>query len=459
MTPLADMPRTTCDAPHPATADTAATDAAALARQAHATLAAVLAEDADELVRIFYDVFLRNEEASRYLTHQVVQERLGSSLRGWLLALFAACPPVVDEAAQRKIGEVHAHLGIPIHLVLEGASLLKSALARRLIDRFSSPAGLGEALMMIDGGIDLAMRHMSAAYVTGTRSRARAAEAYRLFSLGQDIAVEREGQRAALMEWSQGFLLGLLSGHAALPPLSASPFGLWLRHRALMLFEGSPELERIGAAVAEIDTVILPGLARAESEEVPALAARLQLTVEEIKYLLNEIFQQAAGLEQGSDPLTRTLNRRFLPTILAREVAAAGQGGAPLSLLMIDVDHFKSINDAHGHASGDAVLRQVAERVLDSVRPTDFVFRYGGEEFLALLVEADAAQALAVAERMRQRLAERPFRLPDGSELPVTASLGLATHDGHPDYQFLVDVADKALYRAKHGGRNRVVVA
>lgn len=424
----------------------------------HEVVASVLAEQAGTLVDSFYRVFLEDPKSSRYLSHKEVQDRLSHSLQGWLVSLFSSCPPRIDMEAQRKIGEIHARLGIPIDLVLKGASLLKTGLARELIERFQDARELGQALIMVDATIDHAMRDMSGVYVAGTKSRARTAEAYRLFSLGQDVAVEREAQRVALMEWSHSVLLGLLAGNRALPPFTQSAFGLWLRHRAVLLFEGAPELERIGRAAAEIDEVVLPDAAMADAAEMSLIAARLQSLVEEIKFLLGEMFQQAAGLEQGTDPLTRTLNRRFMATILAREVATAAAADATFSVLMLDVDYFKSINDQHGHSGGDAVLRQVAECLLNNVRPTDFVFRYGGEEFLVLLVEADVEQAMAIAERIRAEIAERAFRLPDHSQVRMTASLGIATFDGHPDYRFLVEIADKALYEAKKLGRNRVVV-
>jgi diguanylate cyclase len=126
---------------------------------------------------------------------------------------------------------------------------------------------------------------------------------------------------------------------------------------------------------------------------------------------------------------------------------------------MIDVDHFKQINDRWGHSAGDLVLRQVAEVILDTVRLSDFVFRYGGEEFLVALIETDAQQGFEVAERIRHQLAARELRLPNEAPFTVTASIGLAAYKGHPDYAYLVEAADRALYKAKEAGRNRTVIA
>src|SRR6185437_16243399 len=146
------------------------------------------------------------------------------------------------------------------------------------------------------------------------------------------------------------------------------------------------------------------------------------------------------------------------PSILSREISLANSSATALTLLMIDVDHFKQINDKWGHPAGDVVLRQIAEVIMDNVRLSDFVFRYGGEEFLVALVETPESRGVEIAERIRTQFLAHQLQLPDGNVLTSTVSIGVATHRGHPDYAYLVDIADKALYRAKAGGRNRVEV-
>ncbi len=181
--------------------------------------------------------------------------------------------------------------------------------------------------------------------------------------------------------------------------------------------------------------------------------------MDEVAFLLNEMFQGLAGMEGGRDPLTRALNRRFLSSILSREIGFANANHTPLSVLLLDVDHFKRINDTHGHPIGDEVLRQVAEAVTENVRPSDFVFRYGGEEFLIVLVETSLRQAATIAERMRQALATKAITASGLEPFHVTVSIGAAEHGGHPDENYLVKEADNALYRAKQNGRNRVEIA
>jgi len=124
---------------------------------------------------------------------------------------------------------------------------------------------------------------------------------------------------------------------------------------------------------------------------------------------------------------------------------------------MVDIDFFKRVNDTHGHDGGDRVLQGIAGLLLNQVRASDFVFRYGGEEFLVVLAELTLPQAEAVAEKIRSRIEATQVPLSDNRSVKVTLSIGVAEFDGHPDYQRLVDRADKALYAAKHAGRNRWV--
>jgi len=420
-------------------------------------LRALFRDHADALVAAFYDVLLHDPEAQAFLHHSIVQERLSPSLRAWLIDLIAPGQDVEGKtfvARQTKIGEVHARIKIPMHLVMAGAAVLKA----RIADLLASDEARFEQLRLVGERIDAALLLMSQSYVKGTMNRARMDEAYRLFSLDQDIHFERESQRAGLMEWSQKTLFRILGAgpSEASSALGRSPFGLWIRHRADFLFEVSPHLARLKQAMERIDEDLLPRLEPGATADRAASLKALQAGVEEIAFLLNEMFQGLAGLEGGRDPLTRTLNRRFLSSILSREISFANANQTPLSVLLLDVDHFKRINDEHGHPAGDEVLRRVAEAITENVRPSDFVFRYGGEEFLIVLVETTLRQAVAVAERTRQALEARDIKIGGGGRLRVTASIGAAEHGGHPDEAYLIKAADTALYRAKQAGRNRV---
>jgi len=160
-----------------------------------------------------------------------------------------------------------------------------------------------------------------------------------------------------------------------------------------------------------------------------------------------------------TDPLTGAYNREFLMARLPQEIEAAIERDRTLSVAMVDVDHFKSVNDSYGHGVGDFVLSEVARRLRGAIRAGDLLVRYGGEEFLAVLPKADAGRAWEVGERMRQRVCERAFDVGDGLALLLRISVGIAQWRIGEKMPDLIERADIALYGAKERGRNRVEVA
>lgn len=173
-----------------------------------------------------------------------------------------------------------------------------------------------------------------------------------------------------------------------------------------------------------------------------------------------------AGVQRlaATDGLTKIANRRSFELTLEREVARATRAAEYLSLVMVDIDHFKRLNDTLGHQGGDEVLREVAGRIKDELRLSDTMGRFGGEEFVALLVNAELDAATMVAERIRTGVAGTPVELLGGAALPVSVSIGVAVLDDFERDHAIEDVAqallaqaDSALYKAKQSGRNRVV--
>lgn len=158
------------------------------------------------------------------------------------------------------------------------------------------------------------------------------------------------------------------------------------------------------------------------------------------------------------DGLTQIHNRRYLNEFLEREIARSQRHHRPLALLIMDIDGFKSINDQHGHLCGDFILRELADLVRAGVRKEDLFARYGGEEFCLVLVESTAEQALEVAERIRQTVAQRLFRF-ESLAIQLTVSIGIAATTGDPPLTAteMIHLADERLYRAKQAGRNCVV--
>ena len=162
-----------------------------------------------------------------------------------------------------------------------------------------------------------------------------------------------------------------------------------------------------------------------------------------------------------TDGLTGLHNRRYLERHLVTLVSQAVARGRPLSVMVLDIDHFKTINDTHGHDAGDDVLREFSRRVRKAVRGIDLACRMGGEEFVLAMPDTDATLAVLVGERIRETIADEPFVLPGGkAETTVTVSIGVSSLvSGDDTPQTLLKRADEALYKAKREGRNRVAAA
>lgn len=416
-----------------------------------------------DLTETFYSGMMADPAASLFLSHDQVQGRLSLSMRRWLEGLFDSEDEVALAriiAEQKKVGEVHARIDIPVHLVLRGARCLKDRFIALLQEdcELSDREHLDAARLMSDT-VDLAMEIMSHAYSTSHDRNSRNEEAYRLFSVTQNIASEKESQRAALFDWENQLMFDQAVGQPGehLPRILASEFGLWFRHKGSHAFEGAPEARQIIHAMEQIDDVILP-LFDSDSAERIARLRELRETVKSIHFNLDHLFEQNNALEAGRDVLTRLLNRKFLPVVLNRQVSHARSHGTPFSVLALDIDHFKQINDGYGHEAGDRVLQQLASLLVNSSRAGDYLFRLGGEEFLMLLVDTGLDGARRVAEKLRRGVEQEVFRLPQDRTLNITLSIGVACFNGHPDYQQLMRRADDGLYQAKHSGRNRVVV-
>ncbi|MDT6964519.1 diguanylate cyclase [Cupriavidus sp. SZY C1] len=227
------------------------------------------------------------------------------------------------------------------------------------------------------------------------------------------------------------------------------------------------ELSRIGRT--EFDSVIdgfnqvLRKLKRIIAERTEAeltVRAAIQRSHEafaQIQATQTELVEKNLQLEALSktDQLTGVFNRRHLDAVLISELERHRRDGHPFSIILIDVDRFKAINDNHGHQVGDRVLVELAGRILDAMRDVDTVGRWGGEEFLIICPDTDAPAAVALAEGLRRTVSERHFPLTG----PMTASLGVASVQPGDTIHGMISRADQALYRSKHKGRDRVEFA
>lgn len=188
----------------------------------------------------------------------------------------------------------------------------------------------------------------------------------------------------------------------------------------------------------------------------PLLICAGIFTFSMLRYLRNKddsirIMREAAN----RDFLTSLYNSRAFEVKMEQKIAAAQRDKIPFTLLIVDIDHFKQVNDRHGHPAGDAVLLQIADVMRETFRPSDHIARKGGEEFVILVDHCDAEQIKVIAERLRSNVDNHVFTLPDGDELRLTISAGSATYPNVHEEELIVK-ADQALYQAKAAGRNRV---
>lgn len=254
--------------------------------------------------------------------------------------------------------------------------------------------------------------------------------------------------------------------HVALGDRSAMPdaparFAAWHSEAVTSPSGEQPAIERLTLLHDQLHTLVKLVLMKAqdgrtiERKDDDSVAAKYLELMRELRRFERAFAMAASDL----DPLTGLRTRLTLPQDLEREISRSARTKRPFFVAIMDIDHFKKVNDTYGHDNGDRVLAAIADHISRGLRTHDDAYRLGGEEFLLCLKETDAAGSLLVLERLRSDLEKTPITLADGRTIPVTASFGLANSMATTTPDALLRKADEALYRAKHEGRNRVVVA
>ncbi|MEA2461097.1 MAG: hypothetical protein QOH90_1274 [Actinomycetota bacterium] len=234
---------------------------------------------------------------------------------------------------------------------------------------------------------------------------------------------------------------------------------------AVRVSNNEPSFSRIIAIPLFSQDRVTGVLAVYRKEESPAF------TIEDVDTVLFLAEQGGVAIENVqlheearrlslTDGLTGVWNRRFFQMQFRQVLATATRFDRPFSILMLDIDHFKDVNDSHGHQRGDAILVEFSQRVSRTVREVDTFARYGGEEFICLLSETELMGAVTTAEKICEVIRSEPFGSPGEPPVHLTLSIGVAAYPDHGDnFRVLVEAADRALYRAKQGGRDRVISA
>jgi len=248
------------------------------------------------------------------------------------------------------------------------------------------------------------------------------------------------------------YLLGARTGLDLIPALRQDQ-----ERRPVIILTGQGD-ERIAAATmrAGADDYVVK-----EDLNADTLRRSLSFVLERVESERKRAQMEAELIRLARlDELTGLCNRRYLLERLIQEILRAKRYGPPLCLMMLDLDHFKSINDTYGHLVGDQVLAGVARLLSDTIRATDIAGRYGGEEFCLILTETSLDGGRLLAERLRQRIAAKAFHADDGTTFQVTCSIGMAQYTpAITEPRTLLALADRALYKAKASGRNRVILA
>lgn len=434
-----------------------------------ARVQAMLAAEGADIAETFYTLLTRHPEAQPFLPEDLVTGKLLSSMTAWLVDAFTPITP--DRAVefverQHRVGAVHARIGIPLRMIRYGFSELKRELTRRLAKWEADPQDLIASILLINDVIDHLASIIDDRHVHEMIGNERTAESFRAQEVNLNLAIECERLKSSLFDWSRIVITKLsvfddkpLGGFEM---LRSTNFGMWVVHKSDLLLGSTPECDKLKRLMASVDGhvykvfSIRSGLVKGDVRDA---LEQLNEQINETAWLLQSIIDKIERSESNRDPLTRLYNRRFLQTVLARETQIAIHHDLDLCLLMIDVDHFKSVNDTYGHDAGDVALRRVAELILHCVRASDFVFRFGGEEFLVVLPEAKVDQAMRIAEKVRSEIELRTAKEATAHTPALTVSIGIAEYDHHPDCDRLVARGDKALYEAKRQGRNRCVLS
>ena len=281
-----------------------------------------------------------------------------------------------------------------------------------------------------------------------------------------DEAVICELFAAMLSQYGYYQVVTTTDGHQVMDILRREPFDVVLMDMRMPAITGSDLLRQITQAFEELPVIIVTGHGTIAAAVASMQAGAADFVTKPVPAAVLHIRIQKA-LEHthtrrlaSTDGLTDLYNHRTFQGRLAQEVDRANRYARPLSLVMIDVDHFKIYNDTYGHPQGDMVLRELAYLLREASRTSDVVARYGGEEFAIILPETDRVSAQKIGQRLCEQVELHPFpgeeRLPGGT---LTISVGVATYTRASTKEALVQRADTALYSAKRAGRNRVCVA
>lgn len=427
----------------------------------------VVQSDCPQIAEMFYSAMLSHKEASVFLDADQVETKLKASLQEWIIDLFTPKQNFQLEKViykQFKVGKTHARINIPMTFVDYGHRLIKTAVSDSLMNSKISSDELGSSLILINQLLDLSIGLINETYLNDLIQHERGAQSLRIHSSNAYLAYECEQLRSSLFDWFRKLLTALSQQKSVehqILDIYQTEFGLWIIHRAPLIFISHSEIDRIEDLMLHIQNTVskaFQGHNEQDWDKYSKAVDKLSEIVSETAWLIDSLAKSVLEQESGRDALTQLFNRRYLPNILSYEIEFNIKQNSEFAVLYLDIDHFKSVNDTYGHDRGDIVLSEIADRLIKSVRAGDYIFRYGGEEFLIVLTNSNRKFALGIADKIRSIIAGEQIKI-NGVSIPVTVSIGVALTGHNRNYETTISAADKALYQAKARGRNCCVLS
>lgn len=430
---------------------------------------AIIEPHCEDIVTHFYRVLLNNANAIKFLNHDTVKNKLRLTLAQWLRDSFTFQQGEEDidryYQYQREIGHIHARIDLPMSLVDHGMGIIKRQVLLVLKNSSLEREDLADAMILTVELLDWSLAVIDESYEHDMVINEKNSQSLKMHISAQNLAFDYERLCTSLSEWMRNLLLLIAQNKydaSVQPTIRHSNFGLWISHKAHLFLAGRAELTILVSLVDTIDEEMryLATYTRQQNNyEVEQTLQRLDESISKSIWMLGNIAKDMIEEENGRDPLTHLFNRRYLETVMRHETSYSLENGILFGVIIIDIDHFRRINNMHGHENGDRILEQLAELITSQVRAGDFVFRFGGEEFLIVLADVSLLIIQRVSEKIRSVIANNAFKLSDAKSLSLTVSIGTAIHDRHPDFNRTLKLATDALYVAKNEGRNRVVAA
>ncbi|GAB6070684.1 diguanylate cyclase [Thiomicrorhabdus hydrogeniphila] len=400
-------------------------------------------------VKEYYKLLMNNPKTALFLTNDLVENHLQNALSMWLKSVLSSKQPdELDELydQQQHIGQVHARINLDMHLVSEAMIVLKNTLHKGLLECKNTDHRI---LLIIHNILDAALININQVYFSNHNKIEHQSHLLRNHLSSMSFALEIQQMRNELNEWFMSFIT-----HTKSVAINDTDFSLWINHKLGLVITAQNDYIKIKELLAKLSK-----LASEYDKNTQELLPELTQTIKDISWHLSEESKRLVADEEKKDPLTKLFNRRFLDSIMLQATTNAQKSGFVYSIAMIDIDNFKNINDIYGHDMGDNVLSYIAGLMDQYIRPSDFAFRFGGEEFLILLSETSADRAQLIIQNIANAMNSVSFLESNDDSFKVTFSAGIAEFDGQPDYEHTIKKADNALYQSKTNGKNRITIA